>query len=524
MKKVHIVIQSLIFSGLFIFLVSAVQAGPVTRNASDEDVVKKLSAVSWRWSSFVSPDKSVTVEKPESYELTFGKDGTLQIVADCNRAVAKYVLEGKSLSITVGPMTLAACAGESRSEQFVGLLGKAKQFSISGNFFVIALTDGTALAFSGPTVADICGEKALRPNTIEDTLDPGISANLDKRLVSFITAPAGPSPGASMLIITPKGRYFKAAGVSSLSSCALLGADSPYQIGSNTKMMTSAIIYQLQEEGRLTTSDLLSKWLPNEAAKLPDGDKITLEMMLTHTTGLPDYFEVETGAGKISSGISDEKWLKRGFTPSEIVDLVAKYGKQDFKPGEAGKWRYSNTGFILLGMIIEKVTGKSYEKNLKNRILKPLKMKKTYLQKGGPKAGALPEAYYEPPFTFRTDGWDASQGWAAGAVVSNPEEFAVFLKALFTGKLFKKASTLKLMSTILDAGKNALGEGISYGHGMTNNRGILGHGGETLGFQSDGGYIPEKDVTIVIWGNSGTNGTNRLVVPVILAIATAEVK
>ena len=141
------------------------------------------------------------------------------------------------------------------------------------------------------TVVDLCGEQALAINTIEDTLAPEISAMLDQGLVSLVQDGARPGPGAVMLIITPEGRYFKSTGVSDVTTCDPLPADSPYQIGSNTKMMTSAILFQLQEEGVLSTTDLLSKWLPDLAAQLPYGDQITIDMMLTHTSGLHDYFD-----------------------------------------------------------------------------------------------------------------------------------------------------------------------------------------------------------------------------------------
>jgi D-alanyl-D-alanine carboxypeptidase len=205
--------------------------------------------------------------------------------------------------------------------------------------------------------------------------------------------------------------------------------------------------------------------------------------------------------------------LTRGFTPEELVDLVADSGRSDFEPGAEGKWNYSNTGYILLGLIIEKSTGKSYEENLRARIFEPLGLKQTYLLTGQPKPGTLPRAYYQPPFSFTTDEWNASQGWAAGAVVSTPEEFAAFLKALFTGELYKQPSTLDLMKAHTAAGVNALGEGTVYAHGMLDNNGVLGHGGQTLGFQSDGGYIPDKDVTIVMWSNSAASAVNRLAVP-----------
>jgi hypothetical protein len=151
-----------------------------------------------------------------------------------------------------------------------------------------------------------------------------------------------------------------------------------------------------------------------------------------------------------------------------------------------------------------------------------LGLKHTYLLTGQPEPGTLPHAYFQPPFDYTTDEWNASQGWAAGAVVSTPEEFATFLKALFTGKLYKQQSTLKLMQEHTAAGVDALGDGTVYAHGMLDNHGVLGHGGQTLGFQSDGGYIPDKDVTIVMWSNSATSAVNRLAVPALAGIVLGQ--
>ncbi len=327
-----------------------------------------------------------------------------------------------------------------------------------------------------------------------------------------------------MLIITPEGRYFKSIGVSDVTTCDPLPADSPYQIGSNTKMMTSAMIFQLQEEGVLSTSDLLSKWLPDLAAQLPYGDQITIDMMLTHTSGLHDYFDLPTEDGTtIEDGTKDKAMLTRDFTPEELVQVVANSGLSDFEPGAEGKWNYSNTGYILLGLIIEKATGKSYEENLKARIFEPLGLQQTYLQTGQPEAGALPQAYYTTPFTYTTSEWNASQGWSAGAVVSTPEEFAVFLKALLTGQLFQQPETLDLMEQHTPAGVDALGPGTIYAHGMLDNNGVLGHGGQTLGFESDGGYIPDSDTTIVMWGNAASSNVVRSIVPQIAGVVTGAV-
>ena len=494
--------------------------------AALQAMVAGAMANPWKWTTLTTATEEVTVETPASYMVTFKDDGTVNIKADCNDASGTYTLDGANVTIQVGAATPAACPGDSRSEQFLQLLGDAAQMlPINGKLYITLKTEGSTMLLDAviTTVVDLCGEEALAITTIEDTLSPEISAQLDQALVSLVQAAPRPGPGASMLIITPEGRYFKSTGVADVTTCDPLPADSPYQIGSNTKMMTSAILFQLQEEGVLSTADLLSKWLPDLAAQLPNGDKITIDMLLTHTSGLHDYFEVSTEDGlTIADGATDKIILTRAFTPEELVTLVAGSGLSDFEPGAEGQWNYSNTGYILLGLIIEKATGKSYEENLQERILEPLNLEQTYLQTGQPEAGALPQAYYKSPFDFTTGEWNASQGWSAGAVVSTPEEFAAFLKALFTGKLFQQPETLELMQQHTSAGVDALGPGAVYAHGMLNNNGVLGHGGQTLGFQSDGGYVPDKDVTIVMWSNAAESNVSRTIVPGIAAAVLGD--
>lgn len=497
------------------------KVAPLARLADEK--TDALAANRWYWRSFTpSGGAESKIDSLANYALEFHGDGSLNITADCNRVIAHYSLEATRINVTPGPATLALCPPGSHSDQLIRALSDADQYVVIGATLVIVLKDKGILTFSAPTLGERCGPHAISIRTIDNGLDPKTTALLDERLVSFVETVGLPAPGVSLLVITPKGRYYKSVGVADVSTCAPLRADSLYQIGSNTKMMTAAMIYQLQEERKLSTMDHLSKFLPDLAAKLPNGADITIDTLLTQTSGLPDYFEVEAVGGKMSSGTTNKSMLTRAFTPVELVNIVATSGKALFKPGEEGKWSYSNTGYILLGMIIEKVTRKSYEENLRSRIFKPIGLKNAYLQRGGPAKGKLPQSYFQLPFSYTTGEWNASQGWSAGAVVMTAEEFATFLKALFTGRLFKNKQTLALMMSIPAAGKSALGKGMNYGHGMLENNGVLGHGGQTLGFQSDGGYIPARDVTFVMWANSATNNVNRLAVPAIAEILAGQ--
>jgi len=529
--RIYLLVISIIASLFLTACDATTRPDPVGETATSEDaaaaaevraMVAGVMSNPWIWTTYSDKDGNIAVETPASYMVTFKDDGTVDIKADCNNAFGTFTLDGVKVDIKVGPTTLMACPNDSRGEQFLQHLSDASQLLPLGDKLYITLkTEESSMVLDAvvTTVADLCGEQALAINTVEDTLAPEISATLDEGLVSLVKSGSQPGPGASMLVITPHGRYFKSTGVSDVTGCEPLPADSPFQIGSNTKLMTAVMLFQLQEEGLLSTTDPLHKWLPELAAQLPYGDRITIDMMMTHTSGLHDYFDVPTADGKtIETGATDKAMLTLHFTPEELVMLVAASGLSEFEPGAEGGWKYSNTGYILLGLIIEKATGKTYAENLNTRIFKPLGLKQTYLQTGQPEAGALPQAYFKTPFDFTTGEWNASQGWSAGAVVSTPEEFAAFLKAVFTGEYFKQPTTLDLMKKHAAAGVDAIGPGTVYAHGMLDNHGVLGHGGQTLGFQSDGGYLPDKDVTIVMWSNVAESNVSRTIVPAMFSV------
>ncbi len=618
----------------------------------------------WQWESFTKPTEQFDVEGPQNYVVIFNEDGTLSVKADCNNASGSYTADGSSLNIQIGPMTMAACPPESRSDQFVQLLGGAAvYFFEDGNLYIDLLADGGTLAFSpastieaaapeeispfdsgiiwrwgaftdpvngetvidesetytfslidgtailgtgcrvavgsyevdgnaltltydipevtdesceeGPnadryyellqgatsyftedgrlfidlmadggtlafdvqqvlnlgettefemtTAADLCGDTAFELNEIKASLNSEIVSQLDELLLSYVNGELSlPAPGVSLLVITPEGRYFKSVGVAEVSSCEPLAADARFEIGSNTKLMTSAIIHQLQEEGVLSTADPISQWVPEMAALVPNGDQMTIDMLLTHTSGIYDYLNGVAEDGPLAKGAEDKDVLTQAFTPEELVQLAVDSGEPYFEPGAEGQWNYSNTGYILLGLIIEAATGKSYAENLQERIFEPLGLKNTILVNGQPEPGLLPQGYLQTPFDYTTGEWNTTQAWSAGAVVSDAEEIAIFLKALFTGKLFQDPETVELM--VVPAPSYVDSRDYYYGRGMVLKSGLLGHGGQSLGFQSDVGYLPAEDVTIVIWGNSAENGLGSAALEIAESIGFIENK
>ena len=179
-----------------------------------------LVATQWFWTKLAPPGGAIDIDTPSNYTLDFRSDGSLLIKADCNRAAGSFTVDGAKLSIKLGPTTLAACPGGSRGEELLQLLGKTERFAIAGEMLILILNNETSLAFNPPSIVDRCGEKAILPNTIADTLEPSMSSALDKGLAGFIVAGLQSSPGASMLVITPKGRYFKSAGVADVATCS----------------------------------------------------------------------------------------------------------------------------------------------------------------------------------------------------------------------------------------------------------------------------------------------------------------
>jgi heat shock protein HslJ len=229
--------------------------------AETEEVdLTALTVTPWQWISFTSPVEQFEVEMPESYLLTFNEDGTLSVMADCNNANGSYTADDSSLTIAIGPMTMAACPEGSRSDQFVQLLGGAAiYFFEDGNLFIDLMADGGTIRFQPSASAD--DEQAMGGLLHEDLV-----AQLDTFLQSQVYFeggdPAGAAPGVVLLVDTPDGRYLEATGVADMEDGTPVQVDDILQIGSNTKSMVIVLLMQLVEEGVLDLDDTLSQWLP----------------------------------------------------------------------------------------------------------------------------------------------------------------------------------------------------------------------------------------------------------------------
>lgn len=273
--------------------------------------------------------------------------------------------------------------------------------------------------------------------------------------------------------------YQNAIGYSQLSKSLKTPAtiETKYRIGSITKMFTATMIFQLIDEGKLSFETPLATYFP----KLPNAGKITIREMLDHRSGLHNF-------------TSDSLYATYMRSPKSEAEMIAMFAgqKSEFEPDT--KAEYSNTNFVLLGYIIEKLTGKTYAEELKKRITSKIGLAQTYY--GTQTNPAKNEAYsynYLEECTQMPE-TDMSIPGGAGGIVSTPADLVKFINALFEGKLINPAS-LELMKTMRD----------NYGMAMFaipfDDKKGYGHSGGIDGFFSLLIYLPQEKLAIAYTSN-----------------------
>ncbi|MDX2042459.1 MAG: serine hydrolase domain-containing protein [Acidobacteriota bacterium] len=260
-----------------------------------------------------------------------------------------------------------------------------------------------------------------------------------------------------------------------------LTATSRFRIGSITKMFTAAMTLQLVEEGKLKLADTLDKFFP----QVPNAKKITIEQILWHRSGIPNVRREPNSQGNVNT---------LPVTKEEILALIVKTAP-DFEPDT--KRSYSNSGYQILGLILEKVTGKPYGEALTERITSKIGLANTYLATGNIDAGKNEALTY---MNFG-DGWKPvsethpSILFSAGAIVSTPNDMAKFIHALFDGKIVSKAS-LDQMKTIRD------GEGQGMEPFTFAGKAFYGHTGGADNYGAWMMYQPEEKLAVAYTTNA----------------------
>ncbi|HET9745253.1 MAG TPA: serine hydrolase domain-containing protein [Chitinophagaceae bacterium] len=310
---------------------------------------------------------------------------------------------------------------------------------------------------------------------------------LDKaKLDQFFDRLAEKNKAMGSLAIVKDGKilYTRAIGYSQISDTEKkpLTVANRFRIGSITKMFTAAMILQLVEEGKLKLTDTLDKFFP----QVPNANKITILQILSHRSGIPNVSREQNAQGNVNT---------TPMTKEEHLAIIVK-ASPDFAPDT--KSLYSNSGYFLLGLIIEKLTGKSYDAALQEKIVTKIGLKDTYTATGNIDVNKNECLTY-----FMIPGGDWKQVrethpsilFSAGAIVSTPNDLAKFIQALFDGLIVTKQN-LEQMKTMRD------GEGVGMVTFAFAGKTFYGHTGGADNYGAWLAYLPEEKLAVAYTTNA----------------------
>jgi D-alanyl-D-alanine carboxypeptidase len=334
-----------------------------------------------------------------------------------------------------------------------------------------------------------------------------LAATLQQRLDEARVATN--SPGAVQVVVTPAcGRWVGVSGESAPGEP--LRPDHLFRIGSVTKTYVGAAVLQLASEGALDLDDPLEAWVPG----FPGGAGITLRQLLNHTSGIYNYLEDQAFREELGAH-PDKVW------PPEALVEVAARNLPYFPPGEG--WHYSNTNFILLGMILEKASGADLATVLRERLLDPLALKSTWLDGEEHVRGEIARGY-GPAGDDVTARYHPSVAWAAGAMVASAADVAGWAEALYAGEALDEASRREMLANPVETDI----AGMTYGLAVMEldpsvvGAAAFGHTGDIFGYHTQMLYLPEKDSVIVSIVNSDRGDPSTLTIPAVEVLLGTE--
>jgi D-alanyl-D-alanine carboxypeptidase len=331
--------------------------------------------------------------------------------------------------------------------------------------------------------------------TFRNTVD----RDLRQQLQTALDQARGDIPGASVAIISPKGNWFGASGVADLATGRVLQASDRFQVGSITKTFVATTTLQLVEEGILNLDDKLTDRLPTSVTDwIPKANQITLRQLLNHTSGVPDYTDVLFRWAAVNPGVFFNSWQ-----PEQLVSFIDGL-EAGFQPGDS--WQYSNTNYLLLGMVVETATNNNIAQEIRDRILEPLALTNTFFAE----EEAIPGGYVKGYWDFDQNGTlndisvtNLSWAWATGAMVSNTSDLATFIHALIGGKLLEPDTLQQMLTTISPiTSPNYTTYGLGIGTLESPNRFWYIHRGQTLGYRSNMWYSPLENITYIELANA----------------------
>lgn len=320
-----------------------------------------------------------------------------------------------------------------------------------------------------------------------------LESKIDKLLLNIFKNKI--APGATFLIAR-KGSilYKKAVGLSNLELNVAMKPDHVFEIGSMTKQFTAISILMLVEKGQLKLEDEITKFIPDYPT---NGHKITVHHLLTHTSGIKNFTSIK-GLNAIS---------KQDLTPLELIEFF-KNEPMDFKPGE--QFKYNNSGYILLGYIIEKITGQPYANFVEEQIFKKLKMTSSLYASHKKVIKNRASGYHKKEGYINNRDISFTLPYASGSLMSTVDDMFKWQEGIKNNLLINKETTEKVFTNyVLNNGEN-----INYGYGWhiktINGVSSFEHGGAIFGFKSMGVFLPELDIYVIGFSNCDCNSPTQV--------------
>ncbi|MEJ7808551.1 MAG: serine hydrolase [Telluria sp.] len=325
-----------------------------------------------------------------------------------------------------------------------------------------------------------------------------VSASVDRALAARIDAEVAThykpgEPGATLIVVKDgKTLLRKAYGMADVTGKVAMRPDASLRLGSITKQFTAVAIMMLADEGKLAMSDPITKFLPDYPTQ---GKLITVEHLLTHTSGIVSYTS-KPGFGEL---------MQRDMTVPQVIDFF-KNDPVEFEPGS--KYAYNNSGYFLLGAIIEKLSSQSYAKFVERRLFVPLGMTHTAYE-GSERALTLRAlGHQKTPEGFGpSQPLSMTQPYAAGALVSTVDDLAKWDAAITAGKLLKPASWKQAFTAYTLTDGKPIGYGYGWDVGKLRGDTAIAHGGGINGFSTYAVRLPRQRVYVALLTNSDSGRT-----------------
>lgn len=327
-------------------------------------------------------------------------------------------------------------------------------------------------------------------------------------------------PGLAAALITADNQTWEGnTGYADLQQQAYVDTETLFSVGSITKTFIAALTLKFVEYGRLTLDDTVGMWLPElpYPANRNVNPAITIRQLLNHTSGITNYTD-RLLTWLVLAVDAEHQW-----THDEVVRLI---GRPKFNAGEG--WSYSNSNYYLLGMILEKASGKEISRLLHDEVLNPLGLATTFLDAAEDVPFPVAKGYQyvvgrnvlDPLSVHRTGTY--SYAWTAGALVSRPYDITRFLHELFAGNVISLTS----LNTMLDTVPTGVDD-IEYGLGIMKIESrpygtVWMHGGMIDGYSATVWHIPSKNLTISVTANQNAFNVDTIAAKLVDAFLSAQ--